>query len=184
MKALIALSLTLVSVSAFATDALGETTNTVTAQACYKAVNPEVISVEVFPQEHEETIKSTGKRATLALSTLETQMSESGVRPEKYTSKIGFLRAVTDNETRVKVWSNMNEGLKTKLPTYSVDCDGGSMTVEKAKNGALVLNSNYIAGEAKTMDEGCASASLTFKNLVVKPISCKDVVTGMEGHLK
>jgi hypothetical protein len=154
MKVFAALLLVLASSTTFAA---------VKEQACYKAANPSEIKAENI----DTGAKSVGKRAMLKLSTETDQYSSTG------QAKLGKLRVVTTDESRIMVWSLINPGLKTKVPTYSVECDGGSMTVKKIDSETLLLNSDYIAGEVTNAAEGCNNARLEFKDLVVKKTECK-----------
>ena len=153
MKAILAIALVLASSTSFAA---------IKEQTCYKAANPGEIKAE-----KDDGKISVGKRATLKLATETDQYSSSGI------ARTGKLRVVTTDESRIMVWGNINSGMKTKLPTYQVDCDGGSMTVKKVDATTLILNSEYIAGEVQNGEEGCSNARLKFEDLVMKKTECK-----------
>lgn len=159
MKSTLALALILVSSSAFAMSEKDI--------SCYSAQNPGAIMVEPLDGNPEMSI---GVEADMRVATQVYSKQEDGHNSELRTAN---LKVRTNLEWKVDVGAFLNDAFKANAPTYSVECDGGSMTLKELADGTLLLNSDYIAGEMTRLDEGCSSAKLQFKDLVMKKSVCK-----------
>ncbi len=134
------------------------------SKACYTATNPQVIRASSEEGKDKWKVKS----ANVVLETAKDQYATSG----EHTDARMALRTV--GGPVIEIWSIMDPQLRTTLPTYSVECDGGRMTVVKMKNGTVIANSERIRGEYKTAEgEGCNNANVSFKNLAFKQVTCK-----------
>ena len=156
MKLLTVAIILLLATSSFAT----------LSKACYTATNPHVI--RAASEDGKQTWSA--KSANVILETAKDQYASSG----EHTDARMVVR--TQNGPKIEIWSFMDPQLRTTLPTYSVECDGGRMTVVKMKNGTVIANSDRIRGDYKTAQgegEGCNNANVSFKNLSFKQITCK-----------
>lgn len=139
------------------------------AATCYKATNPENISVTIdkviSPTEVTEVVEQ-GRSARLK------------VKAPSKSRKHGTADLTIRTRNYKYITTAMHfpgDEVSTEGVRYSVDCDGGNMMMKAYDaNGNLVANSDGIAGEATPLDEseGCSDAMATFKDLHFKRVRC------------
>jgi hypothetical protein len=128
---------------------------------CYKAINPEVI-----------TIVSTDSGRTEPAKTASVKIS--------IDTKRNVNAGMSDTHLRFKAKSKTlrfdTYSLPDPSPTSSstarwyVECDGGALYLSRDGDN-LVLNSQYLAGEVSS-DLGCGNGQVTFENLRLEKVRC------------
>ncbi|QDK37849.1 hypothetical protein [Bdellovibrio sp. NC01] len=133
--------------------------STLASTVCYKALNPQNIS-----------IKPENRKVERASAARIVYQNVKSVDPSGVT--IFPSLAIRAQSKSYKFKTTAYQFDETHPDDFSVECDGGKTTMKKV-GGILVLNSEYLAGEIKTPDEGCATGSVSFKNLAVEETSCR-----------
>ncbi len=130
MKSILILGLALMGSSAFA------------APHCYVANNFEAMSVEIHPEDAPEATVEAVVKADLKLYS-----NEDGTR-------LADMNVVTESGKKIRVGAFYSSGDRAKseeIKTYYVECDGGSMDIQKLETGSALVSSERIRGDI----EGC-----------------------------
>ncbi len=138
---------------------LGFAQSALAAPKCYRALNPQNITIS----SHEDTKT---ERAVSARIKLETEKT---IAPEGYEILPNIDFQARSKSMRFTTGAG---GYDQENPnTYYVDCDGGNVSVQVV-GGIVVLNSERLSGEVKTSN-GCSTGSVTFSNLAFEEVTCK-----------
>ena len=120
---------------------------------CFTAVNPAAIQA----QQEDQDVIHTGKSAELLISGAST----------------GQMKILTDLNAEINILAFLNPAIESELPAFSVECDGGFMTVQQDRSDLVIANSNLIRGQIISDFEGCNNAKVQFKDLVFKQVTCQ-----------
>lgn len=134
---------------------------------CFKAINPEAATVEVYSVNRTES----GLSADLKLNdpTQETPFEMANLLIQ--TPSFTFQTMAFD-------FGAFTEDLAVGNKTYSVECDGGNMKVSsaQAENGSDILSasSDRVEGDIifHSPEEGCSLGNAKFKQLMFEQVLC------------
>lgn len=134
---------------------------------CFKAVNPQNVTISLYDAHHEAAIKQeNGLSAKIMLKSAGESKTEGYFIPAtvRLTVKSATLRTVS-------IASNFDPKQKN---VYGIECDGGSVTIDRKGNQA-VANAEYLASESTVIgEEGCGGPStLKIDNVVFEKVACK-----------
>lgn len=124
---------------------------------CYKALNPQVITITYYKGHKGKPVKEKALSAKVTFTSYELHLRDVVFRVKSKTLLFKTMASLYMEKPEIR---------------YTVDCDGGGTSFEKTKEGLLIANSKLMAGEIKT-GEDCVEGTIDYKDLKLKKIACK-----------
>lgn len=124
---------------------------------CYKALNPQVVTITYYKGNKRTPIKEKALSARVTFMSYEEHERAVAFRVKSKTLSFKTIATLYTEKPEVR---------------YSVDCDGGGTSFEKTTDGLLIANAKQMAGEVK-IGEDCVEGTVDYKDLKLKKIACK-----------